>query len=220
MRGKHIAQWWYPSISNPYSGVAWRGPNVQTGDIGVYWTAINNPAPDKKIKSLIFTPNLNNGLYILIGLTLSDQPHYVKPSVESSGGPDNWAAGTAMYALLHGLAGMQDKDVAFKSPLIAPRWTTTTAGKVAATACYPASGGYVAYQYEYLPAERKMTFEITGNAPSMDFHILLPMTMNNVKKVISNGQTVTYACSSIESSRYVDFTSAIKGVQHIEIYLE
>ena len=219
MRGKQIAQLWYPSVSNPYSGVAWRGPNAQTGDVGVYWTAIDNPAPEKKIKKLVFTPNLNKGLYVLIGITLSDQPHYVKPSVESGGGPDNWAASTAMYALIHGLAGMQDKDAGFRSPLVAPRWTATSAEKVKATACYPASGGYIAYEYELFPVDRKMVFDIAGNAPSMEFHVLLPREMYNVSKVLSNGKTTPYTCSSIEESKYVDFTSAVKGVQHIEILL-
>ena len=64
-----------------------------------------------------------------------------------TGEPDNWSSGTAIYVLIHGLAGMQDREVAFQSPLVAPRWTTKTA-KNAASDYYPASVGYFAYQYE------------------------------------------------------------------------
>jgi len=114
---------------------------------------------------------------------------------------------------------MRGKHIAFKSPLVAPRWASTSAGKVKATAYYPASGGYIAYEYEYFSVDRKMAFDIAGNAASMDFHILLPKEMNTVNKILSNDKPVEYTYSSIESSKYVDFTSVVKGVQHIEIFI-
>ena len=217
--GKQLgASLWYPSVSNPYSGVAWRGPNIQTGDVGVYWGAVNNPFPEKKIKSLVFNSALNNSLYVLLGITLSDQKHYVKANIESTGGPDNWAAGTAMFALVEGLAGVRDKDVAYNAPIVSPRWLTSDAKNVDVTIRYAASDGYVAYKYKYLPQDQKLVMTVTGNAPVMDFHILLPKGFSSVKKVESNGLSLPVSYSSIENSKYVDFSSEIKSIKEVAIY--
>ena len=222
VHGKHTGQWWYPKdLNNPYSGVAWRGPNAKTGDVGVYWAAFDNPNPEKTIKSLKFSSAADNSQYALLALTLSDQPHYVKPPLKSFGGPDNWSAGTTMYAMIKGLAGAQDQtgEVAFSAPLVAPRWMSTPAGKVDVTVRYEASDGYVAYEYEYLPKECKMAFNVTGNAPDMAFHVLLPKGVREVKEVRSGGKIVPVSYSSFEKSHYVDFTSNINGIQEIDIYL-
>ena len=222
VHGKHLASWWYPKSPNsPYTGVAWRGPNAKTGDVGVYWAVFDNPNPEKTIKSLRFSAASDNSQYALLALTLSDQPHYVKPPLKSFGGPDNWSAGTTMYAMIKGLAGAQDQpgSVAFKAPLVAPRWMSTTAGKVDVTVRYEASDGYVAYSYEYLPKERKMVFNVAGNAPNMAFHVLLPKGVSQVKEVRSGGKVLPASCSLIEESHYVDFNSDVNGVQEIEIFL-
>ena len=222
VHGKQLASWWYPKNPNsPYTGIAWRGPNAKTGDVGVYWAVFDNPNPEKPIKSLRFSAASDNSQYALLALTLSDQPHYVEPPLKSFGGPDNWSAGTTMYAMIKGLAGAQDQSgsVAFKAPLVAPRWMSTTAGKVDVTVRYEASDGYVAYSYEYLPKERKMAFDVTGNAPNMAFHVLLPKGVSEVKEVRSGGEVLSASCSSIEGSHYVDFSSDINGVQEIEIFL-
>ncbi|MDD6211363.1 MAG: hypothetical protein PUB21_12265 [Bacteroidales bacterium] len=217
VRGKHLSQWWYPGISQPNAGVAWRGPNEKTGDVGVYWVALDNPNPEKKIKSLIFNSAVDNSLYILMGITLSDQKHYVKAKIESTGGPDNWAAGTAMFAMIEGLAGIKDQDVAFNAPVIAPRWITTGSDKVKVVARYAASDGYVAYEYNYSPDQKRMVIDITGNAPSMSFHILLPEGVRMVEKVMSDGKELPVTYSEIEKSRYADFSTDIKGIQQIII---
>ena len=219
--GKQIAQWWFPNIVSDYAGVAWHGPNKNSADVGVYWAAVNNPHPEKKIKSLKAVSIDDESVYVLMGVTLADEAHYVRPNLLSFGGPDNWAAATAMYALVNGLAGAQDQpgEVAFKAPLIAPRWMSTTAGKVDVTIRYEASDGYVAYSYEYLPKERKMVFDITGNAPNMAFHVLLPKGVSQVKEVRSGGRIIPTSYSSTEGSRYVDFNADVNGVQNIEIFL-
>ena len=219
--GKQIAQWWFPGIASDYAGVAWSGPDAKAADVGVYWAALDNPYPEKKIKSLKAVSMDDGSIYALMGVTLADEAHYVRPNLQSFGGPDNWSAATAMYALVHGLAGAQDQpgEVAFNAPLIAPRWMSTAAGKVDVTIRYEASGGYVAYSYEYLPKERKMAFDITGNAPNMAFHVLLPKGVTQVKEVRSDGKVLPASYSSIEGSHYVDFSSDINGVQEIEVFL-
>ena len=47
--------------------------------------AISNPNPSKKIEKLIFSAPLEGGIYALLGITLADREHYVKPPVESTG---------------------------------------------------------------------------------------------------------------------------------------
>lgn len=217
VKGKHLDQWWYPQINHPKSGIAWRGPNSKTGDVGVYWTALDNPFPGKKIKKIVFDNAADNSLYILMAISLADQQHYVRPSIESTGGPDNWAAATAMYALMEGLAGVRDKDVAYRAPVIAPRWTTTAVDHVNVTARYAASDGYVAYTYTIDREKKNIDIELTGNATKMDFHILLPEGIQKVEKLLVNGLSKSPSCSVIENSHYADFTSEINGICNIRI---
>jgi len=122
------------------------------------------------------------------------------------------------YSLLIRVIGARCHEVVAGYAERRKMWITPSCATLARG--YPASGGYVAYQYEFLSSERKMVFDITGNAASMDFHILLPKDINTVNKILSNGKTVAYTYSSIENSKYVDFTSVVKGVQHIEIFYE
>jgi hypothetical protein len=53
-------------------------------------------------------PSLKGGIYEVMGISLSNQYHYIAPKDESYGGPDNWAAANGMSALIEGLAGVKN----------------------------------------------------------------------------------------------------------------
>ncbi|MCY7350368.1 MAG: hypothetical protein LH606_06845 [Cytophagaceae bacterium] len=215
--GKHLTYWWFPALKTDHSGVAWRGKNPVTEGVGLSWCALNNPEPRKKLSKLVFTAPENEGIYTLLGLTLATKPHYVPVKAPSYGGPDNWAAATAMAALVEGLAGIKDAPTsqAYARPVLAPRWGETRSDTVAVTICYPASGGYVAYRYTHDRARKQLHLTTTGSGKTLRYHLLLPEKATAVRSVRVDGKPVTFATSTVEKSVYADFEVASGAPQRV-----
>ena len=130
---KQLTYWWFSELKTDYSGIAWYGKNTVSEGVGLSWCAINNPEPHKKINKLVLQSPEGDGIYTVFAITLSDKEHYVPVNPTSFGGPDDWAAATAMDAMVEGLAGVKDapKTGTYSHPVIAPRWITTASDTVA-----------------------------------------------------------------------------------------
>ncbi len=217
MKGKEVTNWWFSSLKTDYSGVAWSGPNPVSTKVGVCWAAIENPQPDKKIAKLRFHAPLEGGIYALLGITLSNQAHYVRPKVESFGGPDNWAAALGMAALVEGLAGVQNTGLAFDTVRISPRWISSKTDSVMVTIHFPASDTYVAYRYDHHPEKKEFNIELTGSGNEAGFHVLLPKGVFSAKSVYSGDQKIKFTVSKTENSNYVDFKLKMTTVQNVTI---
>jgi hypothetical protein len=216
-KGKEITNWWFSSLENDYAGVAWYGPNLRSTKVGVCWAAIDNPFPYKKINKLIFDAPLEGGIYAVLGVTLSDQKHYVRPKGESFGGPDNWAAANGMAALVEGLAGVKNEGLAFDKVKFSPRWTSASVDSVNVTVQLSASKAYVAYHYLNNKLKKEMEIIITGSGNEINNHILLPQNCVGVKSVFVDGQPVNFTLSKIENSSYADFNVALPMVHLLKI---
>jgi hypothetical protein len=216
-KGKEVTNWWFSSLENEYAGVAWYGPNLRSTKVGVCWAAIDNPLPYKKISKLIFDAPLEGGIYAVLGVTLSNQKHYVKPKGESFGGPDNWAAANGMAALVEGLAGVKNEGLAFDKVKFSPRWTSASVDSVNVTVQLSASKAYLAYQYHHNTAKKEIEIEITGSGNEINNHILLPQNCLGVKSVFVDGQPVNFTLSKIENSTYADFNVALPMVHLLKI---
>jgi hypothetical protein len=205
---KHLTYWWFSRLKTDSSGIAWHGPSPVADDVGLSWCAIDNPEPEKAIASVRVQAPDDDGIYTLAGLTLADRVHYVAPNPDSFGGPDNWAAATAMAALIEGLAGVKDGPAsqAFSHPLVSPRWSLTSAGAVRATVRYAASNGYVAYVYANEAGSHEIRLTVTGSGTSIDCHVLLPEKIDSVKSVEAGGSPVAYRENTVGGSHYADFT--------------
>ncbi|MGH3421180.1 MAG: hypothetical protein ACRDOD_16530, partial [Streptosporangiaceae bacterium] len=204
---RQLTYWWFPELSTDSSGVAWHGPNKVSADVGVSWCAIDNPHPERPIAALHFQAPEDNGIYTVLGLTLADRAHYIPPDPVSFGGPDDWAAATAMAAMIEGLAGVKDGPLsqAFTHPVLAPRWDMSESRSIAATVRYPASTGYVAYRYVNHADTRELAVTVTGNARSMDCHFPLPASVSAVKALAVDGVNAPYRLTAVGTSTYVDF---------------
>ena len=205
IKGKHLSSWWFPELGSNRAGTAWRGSNMKSLDVGISWAAIDNPQPQKEIEHITIQSAVDGSIYAVMGLTLSDVPHYVKPPLVSYGGPNNWAAGTAMSGLIEGLCGIQDRSVRFEKPKIAPRWSSADTDSVSVTVRYRASDGYVAYQYRHDNSLRKVSLEVTGSGDEALCHILLPEGAGQVMEVTLEGEPVDFTTSVSGTSAYVDF---------------
>ncbi len=216
-KGKEVTNWWFPSLENEYAGVAWWGPNLRSTKVGVCWAAIDNPFPKKKITKLIFDAPLEGGIYTVLGITLANQKHYIKPKGESFGGPDNWAAANGMAALVEGLAGVKNEGLAFDKVKFSPRWTSAGVDSVNVTIQLAASKAYVAYQYHHSAAKKEIDVRITGSGNEVNNHILLPPDCKVVTSVLIDGQPVEVVLSKIENSSYADFKLTLPMVHKIKL---
>ena len=217
--GKHVAGWWYPELSpsgarpssgagdgadEPTVGVAWRGPNLKSNDVGVCFAAVPVRHPDKTIKSLLISATAEGATYAVCAVTLADRPPYQRPPFVSHGGPDNWSGGTTMYALVQGLGGVMDARgaTAMRRLRLSPRWAATDAKDVRFTARYPASGGYVAYHYRHDPAARQVRLTLTGSGDDAQLRVLLPDAATGVASTTIDGRPTRATVETVEASRY------------------
>jgi hypothetical protein len=216
-KGKEVTNWWFSSLENEYAGVAWYGPNLRSTKVGVCWAAIDNPHPEKRINKLVFDAPLEGGIYAVLGVTLSNQKHYVRPKGESFGGPDNWAAANGMAALVEGLAGVKNEGLAFDKVNFSPRWTSAGVDSVNVTIQLAASKAYVAYQYHHDTINKIIEIIVTGSGNELHNHILLPQHCQSVASLSVDGQPVRFALSKIENSTYADFNVALPMVHFLKI---
>ncbi|MEP6713709.1 MAG: hypothetical protein ABJA37_14880, partial [Ferruginibacter sp.] len=199
------------------SGVAWSGPNPVCTKVGVCWAVIDNPFPEKKISSLQFHAPLASGIYVLLGITLADKPFYIQPKGPSYGGPDDWAAANGMAALVEGLAGVKNDGLAFDKVTIAPRWASANTDAINVTVNFPASNGYISYQYKNDTALKQIRLQITGSGSQLKAHVLLPNNIVSVVSVIANGKPVNFKIATVEQSKYVDVDLSLPVLQELII---
>jgi hypothetical protein len=217
--GKQLTYWWFPELKTDFSGIAWHGPSPVADDVGPSGCAIDNPSPEKTIASVRLRAPDGDGIYAVLGMTLADRPHYVAPNPISFGGPDDWAAATAMAAMIEGLAGVKDGPLTqtLTHPILAPRWDLGEARTILATVRYPASQGYVAYRFSCDPGRREITVTATGNAATMAGHFLLPPKTDTVRSVEVDGAPAVYRLAHVAASTYVDLEVPTRAVHVVRI---
>jgi len=212
--GKQLTYWWFPELRTPTSGVAWHGPSPVAADVGLSWAVIDNPEPDRPLAAVRLSAPEDDGIYVVAGLTVADRPHFEKPPEVSFGGPDNWAAATAMAALIEGLAGVSDAPgtVALGHPLIAPRWDMES-GPVRVTVRYPASGGYAAYRFAGDTGSRTLHLTLTQGGDGAACHVLVPSPARSVE---IDGVPADFRNQRVLDSAYADF-GVTAGVHSVKI---
>ena len=104
-------------------------------------------------------------------------------------------------AIVEGLAGVQDRGTAFSRARIAPRWPAAGTNTAKVSVGYPASQGYVRYNYECDRASGRIAMDFTGSAEQFDVELLLkPGKM--IRRAILDGNEIKVETRTIESSRY------------------
>jgi len=207
--GKHITGWWFPELKAQDAGVAWTGPNPRSNAVGVCWAMLANPHPDKAIRSIALSAAEEGSVYAVMGLTLADRPPYHRPNPVSHGGPDNWAGGTCMLALMEGLAGVGNAATAYKRVRLSPRWNAAGVASVAVTARYAASDGYVSYTYAHDAAARTVEVTLTGSGDEAELRLLLPAGATGVGAVKLDGRPAQAGEERVEGSVYAVLAVAL-----------
>jgi hypothetical protein len=229
VRDGNVAHWWYPALEGtwppgygqprlpPLVKLAWKGRSDACPTVGVYWYGLDNPLPEKTVRSIAFSSTLDGAIYAVLGLTLADQPLHQRAPEISYGGPDNWAAAALVYALVEGLAGVVDRDGPYRIAGVAPRWPAADTDEARVVVHYPASDGYVAYEYQHRPESREIVLTLTGSGERADAHVLLPERRGAVTSVTDGGTTLSVTLSRVESSTYVDFAVPLPGPRTVRV---
>src|SRR5664279_4317346 len=219
LNGKQLTYWWFSELKTDHSGIAWYGKNKVSEGIGLSWCAIDNPEPEKPIASVVIEAPAGNGIYTVFAISLSDKKHESPVSPVSFGSPDNWAAATAMAAMVEGMAGVKNSagTQAYHFPHVSPRWTTTKSDTVNVSIRYAASEGYLAYRFINLRNKKEIKFLATGNGKKIHCDVLLPENIEQIKSVTLNNKSIPYSIRKTEHSSYVDFDIRNSDLKNVVI---
>lgn len=113
---------------------------------------------------------------------------------------DGWGAAAMLGALMEGAAGVLDSGTAYQSVKLTPRWQASGVHTAYVVARYPASQGYVAY--DWLWHDQQITLTTTGSGKNIAMTIPLPETVTHAT-VIFDGQPLPKAFIWIKNRPYV-----------------
>jgi hypothetical protein len=223
----NIGSWWEPSDSK-YARegprvrdrlrLAWQQSSHGLPAIGVYAAGFENPHPDREIAALEFSAAVGGVKWMVLAATLCSTPVFFVPYDDlSTGIPDGWNAAVA-YALLEGLAGVEDSGTAFSRTRIAPRWNSAGVRTAEVTVKYPASGGYCRYRYTNDVPLNRISLEFTGTGKEFDLRVLLPKE-RSLSRATLDGRAVNATTETMEQSRYAVLQVNGKGVHRLVLDL-
>ncbi|MDP8241244.1 MAG: hypothetical protein P9X24_19320 [Candidatus Hatepunaea meridiana] len=140
-------------------------------------------------------------------------------SVETSTSPeaeptDGWGSSAMLYALIEGLAGIEDKFKQFKKVKLSPRWYAAGIDRAEVRVGYEASG--VSFGYLYLVKDDCILLEVEGNDCEVWFHTLTPDGFE-AKGVEVDGKDVDFKNVKVGESWYVDFNTILKNDAQVRI---
>jgi len=175
-RGRDVLGFWMPELPRvhgaPRLAIGWKGANEVLPYVGVSVAGFDNPHPEREVRSIRLVASAEPASWFVMGATVSDSPTYFPVSPISFGIPDGWGASAVIYALIEGLAGVVDADVAFRRVRLSPRWSAASVSSVSVSVVYPASSGYVAYRY--LADEGGLEMTVTGSGDEVACAVLMP----------------------------------------------
>ena len=113
---------------------------------------------------------------------------------------DGWGASAMLAALMEGAAGVLDASTAYQSVKLTPHWQSSGVRTAHVVARYPASQGYVAYDWQWY--EQQITLTTTGSGTNLALTIPLPETVTNAN-VLFDGKPLPDAFIWIKNRPYV-----------------
>jgi len=213
---RKIGNWWYPSDLD-LAKRAFKIDNVKSTMIGAYIYGLDNPFPEKTIKTIELQGIGIDSKWMILGITLSDYPVYFKPSFISYGMPARWCSGALVYALVEGLVGVKDNGVAYDKVIFSPRWAASDVKQVNTSIKYEASGGYVSYKYSITNTAINIVY--TGNTQNTEVRILIPEG-KKANALTVNDVNISFKNESVEQSDYAVFSLTGVSVCKIKCSLQ
>lgn len=198
--------------------VAWTRTTKDILELGIYVAGFENPHPEREIESIHFQAGVGNSIWMVLAATLSSGPVFFAPYDDLSFGiPDGWST-AVMYALVEGLAGVVDEDVAFERTRLTPRWEATGVDAAKVTVRYPASQGYCSYRYQKDASGNRLSLQLTGTGRHFNLEVLLPKG-RKLQSAGRNGKAVATRIRTVEGSQYAVVEISRRGVHRVEFIL-
>lgn len=150
-------------------------------------------------------------------------PDGTPTTVETSTSPDamptdGWGSSAMAWALIEGLAGIQDKLKRFERIRLSPRWTAAGVTEAEVSAGYqgPGTGDSGAgVRYLYKKSSGGIIMDLHCNA-EVDFHVMIDQA-DQVSELEVNGLSIGFQTGMIEQSQYINFSTRIEDRAHIRI---
>jgi hypothetical protein len=140
-------------------------------------------------------------------------PDGAHATVETSTSPDaeptdGWGSSAMLWALVTGLAGVEDLGKGFDAVRLAPRWHAAEITDAQVHTTYQCSGK--GFGYDYRCRDDGIDLVIINSGANVSLHILTPAG-SAVKSVTVDGAATPFQTDTVESSQYVDFSARVKG---------
>ncbi len=142
-------------------------------------------------------------------------------SKESSTSPeamptDGWGSSAMLYALIEGLAGIEDMEHSYRTVRCSPRWIAANEDEATVRIGYAASGSSFGYQFLHL--KEKSGIRLVLECPRADvlLHCLLPDGCR-CTSASWNANPTDFEMKIIRESPYVDVQGKVEGRAEIEI---
>jgi len=137
------------------------------------------------------------------------RPSTVETSTSPEAKPtDGWGSSAMLYALVEGLAGVQDRDKLFRRLRLCPKWITAGVEKAEVKIDYKSSGAFVRYAYEH--TADKLVIKLTGSYEYVQ--LSLPVPANYVPGDLTfGGKKKKYIMASINQSNYLIADADVTG---------
>jgi len=129
---------------------------------------------------------------------------------------DGWGSSAMLYALVEGLAGVEDEKKLFQKCRISPRWHAAGVNEAEVRVCYESSGANISYSLNY--EKDRIHLEVRTEGSHCRFHILLP-EKREARSVIVNGERIPFRIQKIRNSDYVDLERRVEGKASLNIDL-
>ncbi|NIA31159.1 MAG: hypothetical protein GWP06_14770 [Actinobacteria bacterium] len=130
---------------------------------------------------------------------------------------DGWGSSAMLYALLEGLAGIEDKLKLFQKSKISPRWAAADVDEAQVRIAYENSDHGIGYSYQC--DDHKVSLDVQAQDSEISFHVLLPEKAT-AHSVEIDGSGKSFSLNKIEKSVYVDFNHKVENKSNIKINLK
>ena len=146
-------------------------------------------------------------------------PDGTPASVEASTSPDaeptdGWGSSAMMWALVTGLAGVEDLGKGFDTVRVSPRWPAADVKNAQVRVAYESSGK--SFGYEYNGGEDGIELVVVSPGCDVQFHVLLPAG-KTAASVFVDGADTPSELVTVEASKYADFNAHVRGEATIRV---
>ena len=143
-------------------------------------------------------------------------------SIETSTSPDamptdGWGSSAMLYALVEGLAGVEDQGSCFQTVRLSPRWPAARVSEAEVRLEYDASKAQ--FGYTYTVEKNRLTLVLRATSADVQCHILIPRD-RDPDSVHSGETSIPHRIVRVENSQYVDFETTVRDEMWIHIDLK